>query len=107
MTSLVIGASGATGKLLVEQLLNAGQNIKIIVRSTSSIPYNWNNNAQLTIIKGNISEMTVNELSGYIADCQSVASCLGHNLTLKGIYGKPRNLVTASVALLCAAISQN
>ena len=107
MTTLLLGASGATGKLLVEQLLNAGHNIKIIVRSTSNIPDNWNNNVQLTIIKGNISEITVEELSGYIANCQSVASCLGHNMTWKGIYGKPRNLVSASVDLLCEAIKKN
>jgi uncharacterized protein YbjT (DUF2867 family) len=35
MTTLVIGASGATGKLLVEQLLESGKMVKIIVRSTS------------------------------------------------------------------------
>ena len=107
MTTFVLGASGATGRLLVEQLLKTGHNIKIIVRSTSNIPDNWNNNVQLTILKGNISEITVEELSGYIADCQSVTSCLGHNMTWKGIYGKPRNLVSASVELLCEAIKKN
>jgi nucleoside-diphosphate-sugar epimerase len=107
MTTLLVGASGATGKLLVEQLLAAGQKVKIVVRSTSNIPDSWNSNEQLTIVKGNISEFAVEELSEYISDCQSVASCLGHNLTLKGIYGKPQNLVTASVGLLCEAIRKN
>lgn len=107
MTTLVVGASGATGKLLVEQLLESGQRVKIVVRSTSNIPDNWNNNDQLTIIKENISEITVDEMSEYIADCQAIASCLGHNLTWKGIYGKPRNLVAASVGLLCKAIERN
>jgi NAD(P)-dependent dehydrogenase (short-subunit alcohol dehydrogenase family) len=107
MTTLVVGASGATGKLLIEQLLESGQQIKIVVRTTSNIPDIWNSNKQLTIVKGNITEMTVEEMAEYIADCQSVASCLGHNLTWKGIYGKPRNLVTASVQLLCEAIMLN
>ena len=107
MTTLVVGASGATGKLLVEQLLASGQRVKIIVRPTSSIPYNWNDNKQVTIIKGYISEMTVGELAGIVTDCQSVASCLGHNLTWKGIYGKPRTLVTKAVKLLCEAIISN
>ena len=33
MTTLVVGASGATGRLLVEQLLAQGEKVKIIVRS--------------------------------------------------------------------------
>ncbi len=33
MTTLVVGASGATGRLLIEQLLNRSQNVKVIVRS--------------------------------------------------------------------------
>jgi nucleoside-diphosphate-sugar epimerase len=107
MTTLVVGASGATGKLLVEQLLQDGKKVKIVVRSTSNIPDSWKSNEQLIIVKGNISEISVEEMSEYITDCQSVACCLGHNLTFKGIYGKPRNLVTASVSLLCEAISRN
>lgn len=107
MKTLVLGASGATGKLLVEQLLASGQSIKAILRSTSIIPESWNNNEQLTIIKGNITDISVEKLSEYVADCQSVAVCLGHNLTWKGLYGKPRNLVTASVGLLCEAIAKN
>ncbi len=107
MTTLVVGASGATGKLLVEQLLASGQRVKIIVRPTSNIPDNFNNNKHITIIQGNVSEMTVGELAGITADCQSVASCLGHNLTGKGIYGKPKKLVTNTVKLLCEAIISN
>ena len=104
MTTLVIGASGATGKLLVEQLLESGIMVKIIVRSTSIIPDKWNYYEKLTIINGSIAEITVEEMSEYIADCQAVASCLGHNLTLKGLFGKPGKLVTDTVKLLCEAI---
>ncbi len=104
MTILVIGASGATGKLLVEQLVAAGNRVKVIVRSTSNIPGNWNSNEQLTIIKRIILEISVQEMSDYIADCQAVASCLGHNLTWKGLFGKPRTLVVDAVRLVCAAI---
>lgn len=107
MTTLVVGASGATGKYLVEQLLAAGQSVKIIVRPTSNIPDNWNDNEQVTIIKGSVSEMTVGALAEIIADCQSIASCLGHNLTWSGIYGKPRRLVTKTAQLLCEAATSN
>lgn len=107
MKIVVVGASGATGKLLVNQLLESGQQVKIVVRSSSHVPDNWKSNPQLTIINRNISEITVSELSDYLVDCQTVASCLGHNLTLKGIFGKPRNLVTDSVVLVCEAITKN
>ena len=38
MTILVVGASGATGRLLVAQLLNRGLNVKVIVRSPDKLP---------------------------------------------------------------------
>lgn len=107
MKTLVVGASGATGKHLVEQLLISGQQVKIIVRPTSQIPGHWNDNGLLTIIKGNVSEMNINEFAEIMADCQSVASCLGHNPTRKGIFGKPRRLVADAVKLLCEAIVKN
>lgn len=106
MKTLVVGASGATGKLLVEHLLESGQKVKIIVRSTSKFPAHWNSKEQLTVIKVNITELSADKLSEHIADCQSVACCLGHNLTWKGIYGKPRRLVADSVRLLCEAIKK-
>ena len=107
MTTLVVGASGATGKQLVEHLLNIGQKVKVIVRSTGKIPDTWNNNDKVSIIKTSISEISLDEMANYAKDCHAVASCLGHNLTWKGIYGKPRKLVNNAVGLLCNAIKKN
>jgi hypothetical protein len=107
MTTLIVGASGATGKQLVEQLLTMGQKVKVIVRSTVKITDTWENNDNISIIKANISEISVDEMMNYLIDCQSIASCLGHNITLKGIFGKPRELVTDAVKLLCMAIQKN
>jgi len=107
MTTLIVGATGATGKQLVEQLLSMGQKVKVIVRPSGKITDTWKNNNKITIIKANISEISVNEMMNYLTDYQSVASCLGHNITLKGIFGKPRKLVTDAVKLLCIAIQKN
>lgn len=107
MTTLVVGASGATGKLLVEQLLNKKQKIKVIVRSSGNIPDLWINNENVEIIKSDITETGLDEMADLLINCQAVASCLGHNLTLKGIFGKPRKLVTGAVSLLCEAIKKN
>lgn len=46
-------------------------------------------------------------MMGLTADCGSIASCLGHNLNLKGIYGKPRRLVTDTARKLCNAVKAN
>jgi putative NADH-flavin reductase len=107
MTTLVVGASGATGKLLVEQLLKAGQKIKVIVRSTGNIPDSWSNNDHIALIKSDIAKIGADEMAKHLVDCQAVASCLGHNLTWKGIYGKPRKLVADSVQLFCEATLKN
>lgn len=107
MTTLVVGASGATGKLLVEQLLESGHRAKVVVRPTSKIPDTWRSHEQLTIIEGSITEFGLEELSEYLADCQAVACCLGHNMTWKGLFGKPRKLVADAVRMLCEAIVKN
>ncbi|MBK6265266.1 NAD(P)H-binding protein [Marivirga sp. S37H4] len=103
MKILVLGASGATGKLLVDQLLELGRDVKVIVRASSSIPQSWGNNEQVEIIQSNIHEMTVGEMANHLKDGSAVASCLGHNLSLKGMYGEPKKLVKDAVRLVCEA----
>jgi nucleoside-diphosphate-sugar epimerase len=107
MTTLVTGASGETGKYLVEQLLKSKQKVKVIVRSTEKLPESWQNNDLLTIIQANILDISVDKMAEYVQDCDAVTSCLGHNMSWKGIYGKPRKLVTNAVKLLCEAITKN
>lgn len=107
MAILVVGASGATGKQLVEQLLIMGQDVRVIVRPNSNIPDTWKSNPNLTIIKANVADISTQEMAGYTKDCDGFASCLGHNITMKGVFGKPRRLVTDAVKLLCSAIKEN
>ncbi len=107
MKALVVGASGATGKHLVEQLLEMGQSVKAIVRTPENLPNSWKENERLTIIQGSISEISKAQMVEYISDCDAMASCLGHILNLKGIYGKPRKLVTDAVKLVCESVKQN
>lgn len=102
MTTLIIGASGATGKLLVGQLLNAGQRVKILIRPGSNIPEAWNSNEFISIVRSDFQKID----ASIVQDCEAVASCLGHNPTFKGIYGKPRRLVTNTVRLLCEEINK-
>lgn len=105
MDVLVVGASGATGRLLVEALLSRGRRVKAIVRSPGALLKIPDPGGNLTIIRAGIADITDAELAGHVQGCDAVASCLGHNLTFKGMFGHPRRLVTGSVRRLCRAIS--
>lgn len=107
MTTLILGASGTTGRHLVDQLLNVEEKVKIIVRSLEKLPESWKTNDLVTIIQASVSDITLDEMTDYIQGCHAVASCLGHNIDLKGIFGKPRKLVSNAVSLVCKAIEKN
>jgi len=107
MTILVVGASGATGRHLVEQLLSQGHNVKVVVRSPEKVPASWKDNQKLEIIAASILELSDKEMINYVRGCDAIASCLGHNITFKGIYGQPRRLVTDATRRLCDAIKAN
>lgn len=104
MTILVVGASGATGRLLVEQLLGHDHHVKVIVRSPTSLPDILRKNSRLSMITASILDLSDEELTSHVSGCDAVASCLGHNLSLKGLFGHPRWLVTDATRRLCEAI---
>jgi len=106
MTILVVGASGTTGRLLVDQLLNQGEVVKIIVRSVDHLSDSLMHNSRLNITQASLLDMSDIELIDQVKGCSAVVSCLGHNLTLKGVYGHPRQLVARSVQRLCHAIER-
>jgi len=94
---LVLGASGATGKLLVQQLLQKDIDVVAIVRTSNSLINEIDIPSKLHVVEANISEISDDELAPYIVGCDAVLSCLGHNLTFKGMFGNPRRLVTKAV----------
>lgn len=107
MKIIVVGASGATGRLLVKQLLVRGHKVKIIVRSCENLPDFMKNDNNLTVMVASISKLSDAKIEQLVSDCDAVASCLGHNMNWKGIYGKPRRLVTDATRRLCQAIKAN
>lgn len=107
MTTVVVGASGATGRLLVEQLLNRGQTVKVVVRLPVKITEIIKNRENLSIIHASILDLSDTEMAQHIKGCDAVASCLGHNVSLKGLFGHPRRLVTDATSRLCGAIKSN
>ena len=83
MSTLIVGANGATGRLLVEELLNRGQAVKIVVRSLDSLPEKLKGNANLSVIEESILDMSHADMVTLVRGCHTVVSCLGHNLTFR------------------------
>ena len=100
MKVLVVGASGATGRLVVDELLSRGVEVNAIVRSLDS----FTDRPNLYKIQASVHNLTSAEMAVHIKDCNAVVSCLGHNITLKGMFGKPRLLVTDTLQCICSAI---
>jgi hypothetical protein len=107
MNILIVGATGATGRLLVEQLLNREHKVKVIVRSAEKLPEAIRNHENLSVVQASLLDLSDAELAQHVSGCDAVASCLGHNMTLKGLFGRPRKLVTDAARRLCDAIRTN
>ena len=107
MTTLVVGASGATGRRLVAQLLDRGQRVRIIVRSPQALPESVKHNANLSVIEASVLDLSASEMAQHASGCTAIASCLGHNLTFKGMFGSPRRLVSEATRRLCDAAKTN
>lgn len=94
MNIAVFGASGATGRHVVSELADRGVHVRIVIRERSQIPDTFENHENIEIIKGNVDEFSIDEMKQLLHECTAAVSCLGHNLSLKGIFGPPHRLVT-------------
>jgi putative NADH-flavin reductase len=107
MMVLVLGASGATGRLVVQQLLGCGQSVRAIVRSPETFLKAVGSHELLVVENASLLELTDQQLRQHVDGCAAIVSCLGHTLSFKGVYGKPRCLVTEATRRLCEAIKAN
>jgi nucleoside-diphosphate-sugar epimerase len=107
MTILIVGATGATGKHVAQQLLEHGHAVKAIVRSPENLPDSIKGHENLTIIQHAVLDLTDADMQQHVQGCDAIVSCLGHNLTFKGLFGKPRRLVTDATRRLCQAVQAN
>lgn len=106
-TTLVVGATGMTGRSLVEQLLSNHHKVRVIVRSTQKLSAEVLNNPNTTVIEANLLELTDEELAEHVKRCDAVVSCLGHVMDFKGMFGEPKKLCTDATRRLCNAIKKN
>ncbi len=103
-TILLVGGTGRTGGRVLQQLLGRGVNVRAIVRSAGRLPAGVAENPLLTVIEADLLSLAADDLQRYVRGCDAVISCLGHVLTVRGILGPPRDLVTRATMRLCRAI---
>lgn len=104
MKSLILGASGKTGKLVVQQLVKRDIQVRMVVRAFAAIPEIFTNDKRIEIIKGNVNDFDIAKITELVNDCDSVICCLGHNISLKGILGPPHKLVYNTLIKIIEAI---
>ena len=105
MKTLVLGASGATGKLVVSQLLEKNRAARIIIRESSAIPDKIAKGKNIEIVKGDIDGFSTDEIRKLLQDCDSAVCCLGHRVSFTGMFGPPRRLVVNAVKKITAVMA--
>jgi len=113
---LVVGASGATGRHVVRQLLEQGREVRAIVRSKERMLSYLREDAgddggvpngdRLVMTEASLLDLSDADLEGQVRGTGAVVSCLGHTLDFRGIFGQPRRLVTDATRRLTAAMNE-
>ena len=95
---VVFGASGRTGKYIVEYALEAGHEVKAFVRNTNSIT---TTHPQLTIVQGDVTNAA--QVADAIAGTDVVVSALGTN----DIATDAVNMMSDAMSLIIPAMKQH
>ena len=105
-TVLLVGGTGRTGRRVVHQLLERGISVRAIVRSGGTLAPAAARSPNLTMIEASLLSLPEEEVQRCLRGCDAVISCLGHVLSLKGVFGPPRDLVTRATSRLCRGIEE-
>lgn len=103
-TVLLVGGTGRTGRRALRQLLDRDVRVRAIVRSGGKLPPDVAGSSNLTVIEASLLALRDDELQQHLRGCDAVISCLGHVLSLKGVFGPPRDLVTRATMRLCRGV---
>lgn len=103
MRCLVLGATGRTGRLVVEQLLARGVAVRALVRrragvsATDRVPVDDGYRVDLEVVETEVASLAPTTFVDHVQGCDAVVSCLGPNVSLHGVFGPPHDLVTRAV----------
>jgi uncharacterized protein YbjT (DUF2867 family) len=101
---LILGATGRTGGHVLTQLLERGVPVRAIVRSAGRLPAGAAGNPLLEVVEADLLAMPIGALVGQLDGCDTVISCLGHNISARGILGPPFHLVERAVRRVHEAV---
>ena len=100
---LLLGGTGRTGRRVLHELLERGVAVRAVVRSAARLPAGVVHDPRLTVVEADLTTLPDEELRRLLAGCGAVVSCLGHSVSLGGVFGPPRDLVARTVERLCDA----
>ena len=101
---LLLGGTGRTGRRVLAQLVSRGVGVRAIVRSSRGLPPVPAGSPGVEVVEASLPSLSDDELRHHLHGCTAVVSCLGHVLSVKGVLGPPRDLVTRATTRLCQAI---
>jgi hypothetical protein len=81
--------------------------VRAIVRSTRRLPTDIADDTRLTIVEADLLALSGEDLVAHVRGCDAVISCLGHVISLRGVFGPPHDLVTRATARLCHAVQKS
>ena len=64
-------------------------------------------NPNTTTIEASVLDLTDEEVTEHVKDCDAVVSCLGHVMDFKGIFGEPKKLCTDATRNLCNSLEKH
>ena len=96
-TVLVFGGTGRTGGRVLGQLLERGVRVRAVVRSAERLPDGVAGATGLSVTEADLLSLSDDEFADLLGGCDAVVSCLGHTMDAHGVFGRPRDLVTAAV----------
>ena len=90
----------------MNQLLEKGHEVKAFARNITKFSTEIITHKKFDVIGTSVLDMSEEELENHTKECDAIVSTLGHNLSFKGMFGNPRQLVTDSIKKLCK-VSEN
>jgi hypothetical protein len=81
--------------------------VRAIVRSATKVPPHLRDRPGVELIEASLLSLSDAELQAHLRGVDAVISCLGHVLSVAGIFGPPRDLVTQAMTRVAHAAREN
>lgn len=103
-TVLLLGGTGRTGRRVLEQLLARGVCVRAVVRAATRLPAASASDERLTVTEADLLGLGDDAWIEHVRGCDVIVSCLGHTISLRGVFGPPHDLVARAVSRACRAV---